>query len=924
METKRIQLRGISRSPSDKMTEDGGCAESLNAYIDNEEVAPVVVPKDITDSVQMPEDTNVVSMFIHNTSNKKNYIWIAKTGDEPYHILAIHPETNKPRAIVTLDNNEELNDIASVGNTLIVSGSNKVYYILFKDNQYSFIGNYIPVPTLEIKPHFYRSHPHLRGRIDSTIHSGYEEPTGLATGSVELWQDAITNGSDELLEFQNKFWEGLQKGMLPIAKAGLFSYPVFIRYAVRLYDGSYVNHSVPILLGAGYRRYINCYLHTATTTEGASGTSSGGRTQYLTQIRAKLNDSYKIDMMLYDLELENWSDIVSSIDVFISEPVTYPTFNSDFAWVSEVDGEKVVSLGYETDTDIEEKAIKDNLLSKSLFYKIESYAVGNLAGLKSGVIISNSEDYYLTEKLYVKETLPDEFRSNHHYAFKNLTSFNGRLLANGITETLSPGSNIPNALIKTERISDTADPVRFIDTYYEIVDSTGKHCFVKGHGLQTNALTTPLLTDSYIPMGSSRIPTGENMADRFYYSALGGFVVYPDTRCVAMYFRNNQYNPADDYDRQWKKVEMLPHPLLNCSYAYLGLDVIMTSVEDLPTVSTIPNEDNMTSAYLSDYLFVSNVDNPFFFPAEGRKKIGSNIIDTAVASVALSQGQFGQFPLYVFTEDGIWAMETATDGSLLSIAPLSRDVCINPKSIASIDQAIVFVTEKGVMLLQGSSISNLSPNMNGRHYVIEPTAQTIIEGIKSEFTYLKDGYSDNTAFMAFIKDARIAYDYPGKRLVFFNEKEKYQYVYKLDTSTWHKIMHEACTFPTPLNSYPRCEVLTFTAEGEPHVLDFSTILDSSEDQTTERVIVATRPFDLGEPDVFKTIKDVRVRGNFAKKAVSLILQGSQDGINFFTISTLRGKAWKMFRIIVLADLTQHERISWIDVGYETRFTNRLR
>lgn len=906
------------------MTDDGGCAESLNAYIDNEEVGPVIVPKDITDSVQMPKDTNVVSMYIHNTASKKNYIWIAKTGDEPYHILAIHPDTNKPRVIVIMDNDEELRDIASIGNTLILSGSSKVYYILFKENQYYFIGNYIPSPKLEIKPHYYRSHPHRRGTITSTIHSGYEEPTGLAAGSVAQWQDAITDGSDELLELQANFWEGLQKGILPMAKAGLFCYPVFIRYAVKLYDGSYVNHSVPILVGSGFRRYINCTLTTSTTTEGASASGTGGRTKYLTQVNAALNESYKIDAMLYDLELENWRDIVSSIDIFISEPVTYPIFNSDFAWVSEVDGAKVVSFGYEVDTDIEEKAIKDNLLSKSLFYKIESFAVDNLAELASGTIISNSEEYYLTEKLYVKETLPDDFRSGHHYNFDSLTSFNGRLLASGITETLSPGSNIPNALMRIDKISDTANPVRYIDVYYEIIDSNGKHCIVEGRGLQTNALNTPLLTDSYIPFGKSRVPSGENTSDIYNYSALSGFVAYPDTRCVAMYFRNNQFDPTDDYDRKWKKVEMLPHPSLNCSFAYLGLDVILTSITDLPTVSTIPNGDNKTSAYLSDYLFVSNPDNPFFFPAEGRKKIGSKIINTAIASAALSQGQFGQFPLYVFTEDGVWAMEVAADGSLLSLSPVSRDVCINAKSITSIDQAVVFVTEKGVILLQGSNTRELSPHMNGRHYVMEPTAQNVIEGVKPEFASLKDGYSDPTAFMAFIKDAQIGYDYPGKRLVFFNEKEKYQYVYKLDTSTWHKTMHQACTSPTPLNSYPRCEVLTFTAEGEPHVLDFSTILDSSEDQAAERVILATRPFDLGEPDVLKVIKDIRVRGSFAKKAVNFILQGSQDGINFYTISTLRGKSWKMFRLILLADLTQHERISWVDIGYETRFTNRLR
>ena len=91
-----------------------------------------------------------------------------------------------------------------------------------------------------------------------------------------------------------------------------------------------------------------------------------------------------------------------------------------------------------------------------------------------------------------------------------------------------------------------------------------------------------------------------------------------------------------------------------------------------------------------------------------------------------------------------------------------------------------------------------------------------------------------------------------------------------------------------------------------------------------KALIATRPFDLGEPDVLKTIKDVRVRGQFARGAVKFILQGSQDNIHWYTISTLRGKSWKLFRIILLANLEPTDRISWIDVGYEKRFTNKLR
>ena len=58
-EIKRIQLRGISRAPSDRLTEDGGVAESLNIQIDNTEAAPIVQPKDVSEKWGFPNNIKV-------------------------------------------------------------------------------------------------------------------------------------------------------------------------------------------------------------------------------------------------------------------------------------------------------------------------------------------------------------------------------------------------------------------------------------------------------------------------------------------------------------------------------------------------------------------------------------------------------------------------------------------------------------------------------------------------------------------------------------------------------------------------------------------------------------------------------------------------------------------------------------------------
>ena len=89
-------------------------------------------------------------------------------------------------------------------------------------------------------------------------------------------------------------------------------------------------------------------------------------------------------------------------------------------------------------------------------------------------------------------------------------------------------------------------------------------------------------------------------------------------------------------------------------------------------------------------------------------------------------------------------------------------------------------------------------------------------------------------------------------------------------------------------------------------------------------MIVTRPFDLEAPDIRKSINSIRIRGQYNLNDVKYILCGSMDGINWQRLTSLRGGSYKLFRLVVLANLSPTERISWIDVDFDTRFTNKLR
>lgn len=100
-------------------------------------------------------------------------------------------------------------------------------------------------------------------------------------------------------------------------KKGRFALPFFVRYALRLYDGSLVGHSAPILMNPSTKTAPIVYW------ERASG--KGSYTEAICDIMlvaASLDYKLLIDGNYdYNNLKQNWGDIVKSVDVFISKPI---------------------------------------------------------------------------------------------------------------------------------------------------------------------------------------------------------------------------------------------------------------------------------------------------------------------------------------------------------------------------------------------------------------------------------------------------------------------------------------------------------------------------------------------------------------------------------------------------------------------------
>ena len=905
---KKLQLRGISRTPSYHLTADGGCSESLNVQLEDTEVSPILAPNDVTPE-GLPSDARY--LYIHKFGSIENYVYLY-SGD------VYATTSDNPVKVADLLATENVVSVTSIGKTLIVYGDKETYYSVWKDGTYIVLGKRIPEPMVYLDTSTStETITDPVGILDTTM--GSAEDNRLAWGKTALlapsdwWSKArivhdtkgnypdtnaggvlpfsltLSKSKDygiDLVDAATDYvWGKIDEKIVANREYEYFSAPVFVRYAVKLYDESYIYQSVPLLVGNGKNQYVTVYAVTDTESSNTIGIIKFD----ITKIRSIVDVTWDIG---------NWEDIVKSIDIFISTDIENPKHGKMVWDVSYNSTSQKSFILFKDMKGINEfKDVEAELLSKVNFYKIKSLGIEEFSNPTHELTYTLKP--YSQDTLVVSETLPDDNLSNHQYGSMNgSVSYNMRTILYGIRKTLSPGYCFLQGELD---ITDDASAEASLRTWkykYFVSDDNGETATVIGR---------------YRFLGIE-FSNHQSAVENKYTKALG-VLFYPDPNCKKVQIYDSKSGLT-------YSVAMKQHPGLNCSYALCSLDAeiitLGTAILDADFTKESPTINSGNSIMMSDAY------NPFVFSMLNRKSFGAWVVGVATVTKALSTGQFGQFPLYVFTDDGIQAISINDDGSFGTTSYVSRDVALYD-TIAPIDQAIVFSSAQGVMLLVGSDIECISTWMNGRHEPLEEDVASLLEN-----TVWADYVLDNDApFMDFIKGARAAYDYAGKRLIFFNQYHGYQYVYRFGSKSWHKMFLASTDlqFRNILNSYPECLV----AMGS-YVLDFSTYLDASleddEDPDNDQMvlpgIIETRAFSLDADDTYKVIRRLRIRGDYTKGRVKYALLGSVDGREYHLIHSFRGPSWKYFKLVIVSQLRPTERISYAEIDYDVKFTDRIR
>lgn len=873
---KEIIYSGLSANGSPYSSPDGSLSLAFNCVNEDGTLNPVFEPK-----VLMSLQQNQSCLYVHTVDSIRHFIILETNSSTGVAFQLLYLEEGQTVFCHFNDTPQfhEVYSVNSIGNILTVLSDIGISYFIWTGSGYDYIGEHMPELDLSFSLNYQTNYYSDIFSVEPEDGISQNE-TAANPGYAEQWQmvrTAMHAAANSLIA--------------KISKEHYFTFPFFIRYAYRLFDGSVTMQSAPILLVPSF----DCI----SLDMGWVDRVTGNRPFYAKAAKVKASAGvYSIACKIISAvsRLKVWKNIISSIDFFISPQFYTYDSNADISVPDAISGR------------LPRRNVAPDIVGSSNFYLIKSISIDELFstyGSQSSFEI-NPDFSVNNDNIVVRETLPDDYNSHNSILPRLQHVYNSRLNVANIKERFYHGYS-PASLYSAIALTKN-------------VEATYNVCIKSNQGEWT--ITAP---------------QSQSIQVDKYYNIL--WFYYPNIRAKYVVFHIKECNDSGDIVfEKYQKYYLKPHTLLNGSYFFLydntaestkvlrpspteisrSVDGSVSEATDEPVVSDVDY------LFQPNSIFTSGVNNPFAFPLLGINSIGSGeIIGITSATKALSQGQFGQFPLYAFCTDGVWALEPAADGTFTTKQAVSRDVCTNSASITQLDSSVAFASARGIMHLQGSQCTCISDILGTeRSFFAYDVGKDSFDILLHEAGYnLSSNEIYILPFPKYADNCQMVFDYIHQRLIVFNPSWFYSYVYSLKSNLWG-MYHKQKLIKRSINSYT--DALAVIGNN---VVDFS-----QPGTDNQHILVVSNPINLDSPDFLKTIRTIAQRGFFKKNNVQQILYGSRDLRNWHAVSSStseflrgwRGTPYKFFRIAFTANLSRGESVSGCTVLFEQRYTNRIR
>jgi len=872
MSRQTIELSGIVRNLPDDTVKDGTMQELINLRPKDGALRPVGPKSKATTLV-------TDARFIHSINDSvKVHIGTSGGGYIAYWIYEDGVYVDDDVTTVPSSSNMVF---ASLSNTLMISdkSTEKTYLLLFDqaDNTYLVYDQLPDVPNITFSRNAVTGDD-----FDDTFDTSLEGDYGEALLSQYV------------------------QGQKEVADKDYLTGVVLLRAAWELFDGTLVKHTLPDLI--------------MTSKLEVTGSVVGDYYQVARNFDAfEMKFSLNVTSDVLNEIKSAYKNIIRSLKIFVTLPKSPEITDSGERTVkrktlpfADTRGTLLQRIIYGTVTRRLTYDVKD--LSKYIpdplnveYFLLKEY---KLAELKDKAYSTAIENETLND-LATREQISVDNLTHHNLYGKSLFAYNERIFLGNIKNTLYKGFSLDGILnLPDSGYAISEENVYEVGIEYDIVTSS-RDILTLFTGWSTWKSYTTDLSKMYFRLGDTS--DGHNS----YWG-------YPDSRAITARILIKYTGTI----KLAETVQMKSNQESN--FAFASSLLIQVTFSALQTYSLI---EDKTTYYDYNRIQATEINNPFSFPAINSYRIGlGRILGMSTNAIALSQGQFGQFPIYCFTTDGIWTMNIGTGEILINtISPLSREVCNNSASIIPIDGGTVFSTSKGLFIISGAIPIEISEFAEGSH-AGHLTGLLNYEAVMNNpnLYEIKD-YLCSAGFLTYLSGAKIAWDYINKEIIISNNTYKYSWVFSLTHKMWFKISQ---VFDNFVPDFP-----VYYGYHTEDTIYYQSNLNEESFTDLVPVHIETRPLKLSA-STFKKIIRLLVQGYINENdeyPFSVNLFGSTDKIKWLRLNsgtTFGGKqpmligrstfTCKHYILVAGGKIDEEAWFSAINVDSEDRYNNKLR
>jgi len=1029
---QEIHFKGLSLTPDDHHTSPGELSVCANVELHNGALRPSVINgtevtnplkyEDIYKSGIVPE-SDPVRYTWNSIMHTYRLQYVHKISDGSTHFIASYKDSSsegdydKEKGVFTYVryfngdgsynsgikafDKETVYSITSVGDTLVILTSSGVHYAKWNNNRYEYIGSHFPECKLSfglqgrygVSPDtFTFSIPNWStyGWDSNGIGYSIKNPTSSQSNqSEEQNLDNATSVTEQVLSHVNKFINDYHD-------KGEFIFPFLVRYAYRLYDGSLIMHSAPVMMltNSGTTPFVFARYYNTGDEVSFSDCAVGAG---LFKLDYQLLNGSLID------ELKKWSDIIKSVDIFVSRPLyrydasglveRINKFQREYDNIHDYCVAKATSELNGVQADIghlgdryqrhEMKSFifygrsyipgyrvvlptkKDSKFNKEIkdcgeFFLLASIKPVSLSteriviDLKEGFYGSLKEEEVNIGTIYSRELMTDDYDSHDTIVAKKAYVYNSRINLTDIEKRLYEGYD-PGAQFEYADglITPTAEDS---NNDGKVNDSTDEHDIANDY--------SDIVKITYVINENGKEIVVDSPEFEFGYNMPLPYIYYPNPNCIKAIIRRktmrSELVPLG-YGTRYFEVNMEPHPALNGALFFNGFENENSGEgsSEMPsyTVSTNP----MTP--LQNKIYTSQINNPFYFPLEGVVTVGFGaILGLASTTRALSQGQFGQFPLMAFCTDGVWALDVSATGSFSAVHLISNEACVNPDSICQLNQTVLFASRRGISKVIGEDVVSVSDKLDGPLFNavdklpgilfnMVPEVQYVVNG-HPRFWFTRNGYIiycyrdgnewknehsgeviqdieglDIEPYMVtdervvtllqnslqpfdFFTSAKLFYDFASARVIALKEVngKALAYVYSLTDNSWSTMLMDEMPLSI-VNAYP----YNYLQKQDGSLLYLNKSYDYQNTKVTPAIIITRSLAYSHTMQVIQAFQQI----NDCDSVPMLGIFASNDDINWYYIGRAQrnhlpyipGRPYRFFRIAIQMNMKQNEQYS---------------